>query len=75
MSKREFLAAWTAPPPGEMPAYVNATLVDFDEEDGGVEFTVRSPKDLGSPTSVCRIPTADFLKFIEEFAANMRRVL
>lgn len=68
-NERSYLAAWTAPG-SDMPKYVNATLVDPKDEDGGVEITVRSPKDLGSVTSVCRIPQAAAEKFITELVLN-----
>ena len=72
MTSRKLIAAWTAPG-DDLPKYVNVTYVaDEDPEVAGIEFTVRSPKDLGSSTSVCRVPLS-FLRggFLSEFFTGM----
>lgn len=73
-SERTCLAAWTATG-ADMPKYINATLVDPRDEDGGLEITVRSPKDLGSTTSVCRIPTKEIEPFIDDLIAGLKRTV
>ena len=74
-SKRALLAAWTATEGYvNYPKYINVTVVN-DGEDSGIEFTVRSPEDLGSTTSVCRLPVGkDVKQFLKDLGDGLCKV-
>lgn len=73
-AKRTYLAAWTSEG-SNMPKYVNLTHVaDEDPAVEGVEITVRSPADLGSTTSVCRVPLRDFGTLVDELNEKFKAV-
>lgn len=70
MSKKVCLAAFTGanPEQGEYAEYINAYT---DEEDGGVEITIRG-KD-GEPHSI-ELTLNEFTEFVEEAAKKLEEI-